>query len=185
MRKRIRVATMTLLALSTMAFRAGRRGEDLGRKLAGGGQEGHQEKVPEGRDREGHQGGRGRQDDLRGPARDQGPTGRCRTEGRRDHPGDREGDPLRRAPARVKKALAAKYPGAKIEKVEKVTKGEDGPPVYEIALKTEVVLTAKGKVVRAKEKEEDDEKPSAKAKKSKKDEDDDDDDDDDEEKDEK
>jgi hypothetical protein len=87
--------------------------------------------------------------------------------------------PLEELPARVKKSLAAKYPGAKIEKVEMVTKGEDGPPVYEIALKTEVVLTAKGKVVRTKQKEEDDEKPSAKAKKSKKADDDDDDDDDD------
>jgi Putative beta-lactamase-inhibitor-like, PepSY-like len=93
--------------------------------------------------------------------------------------------PFKELPANVKKALAAKYPQAKIEKVEMVTKGEDGPAVYEIAIKTEVVLTAKGKVVKAKEKEEDDEKPSAKAKKSKKGDDDDDDDDDDDEKGEK
>jgi hypothetical protein len=87
--------------------------------------------------------------------------------------------PFKELPAKVKKALAARYPQAKIEKVEMVTKGEDGPAVYEIAIKTEVVLTAKGKFVKAKEKEEDDEKPSAKAKKSKKDDDDDDEDDDD------
>ncbi len=78
-------------------------------------------------------------------------------------------------PAKVKQAFKAKYPGAKVEKVEEVTRGEDGPAVYEIAIKTEVVLSANGKVVNAKE--DDDEKPSAKAKKSKKEDDDDDDDD--------
>jgi hypothetical protein len=80
--------------------------------------------------------------------------------------------PFKELPAQVKKALAAKYPEAKIEKVEIVTKGEDGPAVYEIVIKTEVVFTAKGKLVEAKEKKGDDEKPSAKAKKSKKDDDD-------------
>ena len=79
-----------------------------------------------------------------------------------------------RLPDRVKKALAAKYPAAKIEKIEAVTKGEDGPTVYEIAIKTEVVLDAKGKFVGTTE--EDDEKSSAKAKKTKKHDDDDDDD---------
>jgi Putative beta-lactamase-inhibitor-like, PepSY-like len=91
--------------------------------------------------------------------------------------------PLEKLPAPVKKALAAKYPGAKIEKVEVITKGQDGPPVYEIAIKTEVVLTAKGKFVESKEKEEDEEKPVAKAKKSKKDDDDEEDDDEDDDKD--
>lgn len=76
----------------------------------------------------------------------------------------------------VKKALAAKYPKAKIEKVEEVTKGESGPVRYEVAITTEVVLTAKGRIVNAKE--EDDDGPSANAKKSKKDDDDEDDDDD-------
>jgi hypothetical protein len=84
--------------------------------------------------------------------------------------------PIKEIPAKVAKAFAAKYPGAKIEKVEVVTKGEDGPAVYEMTIKTEVVFTAKGKLVKAKEKEEDDDKPAAKAKKSKKDDDDDDDD---------
>jgi Putative beta-lactamase-inhibitor-like, PepSY-like len=83
--------------------------------------------------------------------------------------------PFNKLPAGVKKALEAKYPGAQIEKVEAVTKGEDGPEVYEIAIKTEVVFDAKGKVVKADD--EDDEKPSAKAKKPKKHNDKDDDDD--------
>jgi Putative beta-lactamase-inhibitor-like, PepSY-like len=88
--------------------------------------------------------------------------------------------PFKELPAKVKKSLETKYPGAKIEKVEMVTKGEDGPAVYEIAIKAEVVFTAKGKLVKAKEKEEeeDDDKPSAKAKKPKKGDDDDKDDDD-------
>ena len=60
-----------------------------------------------------------------------------------------------------------------IEKIEAVTKGEDGPTVYEIAIKTEVVLDAKGKFVGTTE--EDDEKSSAKAKKPKKHDDDEDD----------
>ncbi len=51
--------------------------------------------------------------------------------------------------------MAAKYPKAKIEKVEEVTKGEDGPVRYEVAITTEVVLTAKGKIVKAKEEEDD------------------------------
>jgi hypothetical protein len=87
-------------------------------------------------------------------------------------------------PARVKKAFKKKYPGAKVEKVEEVRKGEGEPANYEIAIKTEVVMTAKGKVVKAKveEEEDDDEKPTAKAKKSKKNDDDDDDDKDDDDK---
>jgi hypothetical protein len=84
--------------------------------------------------------------------------------------------PFDQVPARVKKALAKKYPAAKITKVEAVTKGEDGPTVYEIVINTEVVLDAKGKFVKAAAEE--DEKPSAKGKKPKKDEDDDDDEDD-------
>jgi hypothetical protein len=75
--------------------------------------------------------------------------------------------PVAKLPAAVKKALAAKYPGAKIEKAETLTKGEDGPLHYEIVIKTEVVLTPKGKVVGATEEDEDDEKPSAKAKSNK------------------
>ena len=51
-----------------------------------------------------------------------------------------------------------------------------GPTVYEIAIKTEVVLDRQGQDCQG-EGRENDEKPSAKAKKSKKDDDDDDDDD--------
>jgi Putative beta-lactamase-inhibitor-like, PepSY-like len=83
--------------------------------------------------------------------------------------------PIEELPKAVKKKLAAKYPNAKIEKAEEVTKGEDGPVRYEVAIRTEVVLTEKGKIVQAKE--EDDEKPSANSKKPKEDKDDDDDDD--------
>ena len=75
-------------------------------------------------------------------------------------------------PAPVAKALAAKYPGAKIAKIEAVTKGKRGKPVYEIALEAEVVFNAKGKAVEV----EDDEKPAAKGKKSKEMDDDEDDD---------
>ena len=71
--------------------------------------------------------------------------------------------PVDELPKAVTKRLAAKYPGAKIEKVEEITKGEDGPVHYEVAIKAEVVFTAKGKIVQAKEEEEDDEKPAAKA----------------------
>lgn len=91
--------------------------------------------------------------------------------------------PVDELPRAVKKRLAARYPGARIEKVEEVTKGEDGPVRYEVAIKTEVVFTAKGKIVQPKGEDEDDEKPAAKAKKKKKEkekeEDEDDDDDDD------
>ena len=84
--------------------------------------------------------------------------------------------PAAKLPAAVAKALAAKYPGAKIEKAETITKGEDGPVRYEVAIKgTEVVLTPEGRVVTPDA--EDDEKPSAKAG-SKKDKEDDEDDDD-------
>ena len=61
--------------------------------------------------------------------------------------------PFDELPKAVAKKLAAKYPGAKIEKVEEVTKGEDGPVHYEVAITAEVVLTAKGKIVQAKAKE--------------------------------
>jgi hypothetical protein len=80
--------------------------------------------------------------------------------------------PIDELPSTVKKKLAGRYPGAKIEKAEEVTKGEDGPVRYEVTITTEVVLTGKGKIVQAK-----DDKPSTKAKKSKDDDDDDDDDD--------
>jgi hypothetical protein len=72
--------------------------------------------------------------------------------------------PVDELPTKVKKKLAAKYPGAKIAKAEEVTKGEDGPVRYEIAISTEVVLTAKGKIVRG-NLEEDDETPTATDKK--------------------
>jgi hypothetical protein len=89
--------------------------------------------------------------------------------------------PASKLPAAVKQRLAAKYPGAKIEKAEEITKGEAGKVRYEVALKAEVVFNAKGKVVRAGEEdeEEDEDKPAAKAKKKEKEEDEDDDDDED------
>ena len=85
-------------------------------------------------------------------------------------------------PEAVRKKLAARYPKAKIEKAEEVTKGEDGPVRYEVAITTEVVLTAKGKIVQAEEEAEDEKKPTAQAKKSKKDKEDDEDEDDDDDK---
>jgi anthranilate phosphoribosyltransferase len=76
-------------------------------------------------------------------------------------------------PRAVKKTLSAQYPEAKIEKVEEVTKGEDGPVRYEVVFTIEVVLSAKGKVVDTHE--EDDQNASAKVKKARKGQDDDDD----------
>jgi hypothetical protein len=83
-----------------------------------------------------------------------------------------------RLPKAVRKGLAARYPGAKVQKAEELIKGEDGEPLYEIVIQTEVVFTAKGKAVQAaaKEEDDDDEKPSAKARKKQKKEDDDDED---------
>jgi hypothetical protein len=86
--------------------------------------------------------------------------------------------PADELPKAVRKKLAARYPKAKIEKAEEVSKGEDGPVRYEVAITTEVVLTAKGKIVQAEEEAEDEKKPTAQAKKSKKDKEDDEDDDD-------
>ena len=80
---------------------------------------------------------------------------------------------LDQLPKAVKKALASKYPNAKISKVEEITKGEDGPVLYEVVLASEVVLNAKGKSVKS-----DDEKANAKSSKKDDDEDEDDDDDD-------
>jgi hypothetical protein len=90
--------------------------------------------------------------------------------------------PVSELPKAVRKKLAARYPGAKIEKAEEIIKGEDGPVRYEVAIKAEVVLTAKGKIVKAEEEDEDDDRPSAKAKKKDKDDDEDDDDEDDDDK---
>ncbi len=56
--------------------------------------------------------------------------------------------PVNELPKAVTKRLAARYPGATIVKVEEITKGEDGPVHYEVAIKAEVVFTAKGKIVR-------------------------------------
>ena len=86
--------------------------------------------------------------------------------------------PADRLPRAVRKRLAARYPGAKIEKAEEITKGEDGPVRYEVVLKSEVVFTAKGKVVKAVEEDEDDDKPAAKAKSKQEKEDEDEDEDD-------
>jgi hypothetical protein len=87
--------------------------------------------------------------------------------------------PVNELPRAVTKRLAARYPGARIEKVEEITRGEDGPVHYEVAIKAEVVFTAKGKIVKPKVADEEDEKPAAKAKKKEKDENEDDDDDED------
>lgn len=86
--------------------------------------------------------------------------------------------PVDKLPKAVARKLAAKYPGARIEKVEEITRSEDGPVHYEVAIKAEVVFTAKGKVVQARAEDEEDEKPAAKAgqKKEKEEEEDDDDD---------
>lgn len=77
--------------------------------------------------------------------------------------------PVGELPKAVKKALVAKYPKAKIKKVEAITNGEDGPTNYEVVLVTEVVVSPKGKFIEADEEdEEDDEKPAAKSKKAEK-----------------
>jgi putative PepSY-like beta-lactamase-inhibitor len=88
--------------------------------------------------------------------------------------------PVAKLPEAVKKGLAKRFPGARIAKAEAVTKGKGGPVRYEIAIKGEVVLTAKGKVVQAEEEDEEDERPAAKASKKKENEDKDDEDEDDE-----
>ena len=78
--------------------------------------------------------------------------------------------PLEKVPARVKKALAKNYPSARVTRVEAVTRGEDGPTVYEFAINADVVIDARGELVKATQ--ENDETPSAKEKKPKKDDDD-------------
>jgi Putative beta-lactamase-inhibitor-like, PepSY-like len=176
MRKQIGMATMTLFALSTMAFMARAGEEKISVKdLPAAIKKAIKKKFPKA--------------EIEKAAKEveDGKTTYEVLLEINDHPVDvafkADGTileiereiPFKQLPNQVKKALAARYPEAKIEKVEMVTKGEDGPAVYEIAIKTEVVLTAKGKFVQAKE--EDDEKPSAKAKKSKKGDDDEDDDD--------
>jgi hypothetical protein len=90
--------------------------------------------------------------------------------------------PVDELPKAVKKALAARHPKAKIAKAEVLTKGEHGPALYEIAITSEVVLSAEGKFVEPEGDEEHHEKATAKSKKSEKDDDEDDDDDDDNEK---
>ena len=52
-------------------------------------------------------------------------------------------------PKAVRETLSARYPKAKIAKAEAVTKGEGGPVSYEVAITTEVVLSAKGKIAGA------------------------------------
>jgi len=60
-------------------------------------------------------------------------------------------------PKAVKKALAAKFPRAKIEKAEEITKGHNGPVHYEVAIKAEVLLTAEGQIVKNKKEKDEDE----------------------------
>lgn len=68
-------------------------------------------------------------------------------------------------PEAVKTTLAAKYPNAKIKKAEEITKGENGPVSYEIDLASvEVVLDAKGKIIKTEEDDEDDQKEAKPAK---------------------
>ena len=64
-------------------------------------------------------------------------------------------------------------------KAEEITKGEDGPVHYEVAIRAKVVFTAKGKIVKPRGGDEEDEKPAAKAKKKEKEERDEDDEDED------
>ncbi|AGA24862.1 Protein of unknown function (DUF2874) [Singulisphaera acidiphila DSM 18658] len=67
-------------------------------------------------------------------------------------------------PEAVKKTLAAKYPNVKIKKAEEITKGGDGSVSYEVVVgSAEVVLDAKGKIVKTEE-DEDDEKEAKPAK---------------------
>jgi len=68
-------------------------------------------------------------------------------------------------PEAVRNAVAAKYPDAKIKKAEEITKGETGPVLYEVDLgSAEVVLDAKGKILKTEDDGDDDEaddKPKA------------------------
>ena len=72
-------------------------------------------------------------------------------------------------PRAVKVALAAKYPKAKIQKIEQVSKGEDGPVSYEMVVASEVVVDAKGRFKEAGKGNEGGKEPSAKLKKREKD----------------
>ncbi len=68
-------------------------------------------------------------------------------------------------PEAVKKAVAAKYPKAKIEEAEEITQGEDGPVLYEVDLgSVELTLDATGKIVKTEEEDKDGEKESGTAK---------------------
>ncbi len=66
--------------------------------------------------------------------------------------------PVDHLPGAVRKTLAAKYPGARIEKAERVARGKHGPTLYEVDIKTEVLLTQEGKIVRAHDEEEEHER---------------------------
>ncbi|MHB1555999.1 MAG: PepSY-like domain-containing protein [Isosphaeraceae bacterium] len=92
--------------------------------------------------------------------------------------------PVGHLPGAVRKKLAAKYPGARIEKAERVSKGHHGPVHYEVDIRAEVVFTEQGKIVRARIEDEvgDDEESAHEGKKGKKEHHDADDDDDDDEK---
>jgi hypothetical protein len=89
--------------------------------------------------------------------------------------------PVEKLPPAVKRALATKYPKAKIEKVEELIKGKGTPVLYEATILTEIVLSGKGKVIEAsgeegeentasaeESKEDEEHEKAAKAKKSKK-----------------
>ncbi len=79
--------------------------------------------------------------------------------------------PLDKLPKAVKQAIAARYPHAKIEKVEEVTKGEDGPVRYEVVVATEVVLSAKGQFIDNDDDDDEDEHPAKREKGEKRDKD--------------
>jgi hypothetical protein len=70
-------------------------------------------------------------------------------------------------PKAVTAALAAKHPEAKIEKAELVTKGS-APAYYELVITTEVLFSAKGKLIEPGTPQKADETAAAKGKKSKK-----------------
>ncbi|SIO41638.1 Putative beta-lactamase-inhibitor-like, PepSY-like [Singulisphaera sp. GP187] len=72
---------------------------------------------------------------------------------------------VEKLPEAVKATLAAKFPNVKIKKAEEITKGDTGAVSYEVIVGSkEVVLDAKGKIVKTEEDDDDDEKEATPAK---------------------
>lgn len=59
-------------------------------------------------------------------------------------------------PEAVRETLSKRYPGAKVRKVEAISRGDGEDERYEVLLSAEVVLTAKGKVVKDEDEDDDD-----------------------------